>query len=230
MDEEKNETNPITPTEPEVPAAPVAEEAVSVPTMAPFEPKVEGSSPVEPPVMATIPTPTESNTAPTDVSNSTENSELPEELKGWNWGGFFFTWLWSINHKTWIGLISLISPINLIMMFVLGAKGNEWAWKNRKFESVEQFKAVQKAWTMWGIIFLAISLLLGVVFGGAIYANVETIISNTETINTTTTDGWTTFDESTDGTVDNTIIDPALDDTNSDETSTDTTTVDNGAI
>ncbi len=31
------------------------------------------------------------------------------------------------------------------MMIILGLKGNEWAWKNRKWESVEQFKATHKS-------------------------------------------------------------------------------------
>ncbi len=35
------------------------------------------------------------------------------------------------------------------MAFVMGFKGNEWAWQNKRFNSLEEFKRVQ---TMWGWI------------------------------------------------------------------------------
>lgn len=42
------------------------------------------------------------------------------------------------------------------MPFYLGVKGNELAWEHRKFESVEQFKEVQRKWMYWGIgVFVA---------------------------------------------------------------------------
>ncbi|MFH4171158.1 hypothetical protein WAJ14_21095, partial [Acinetobacter baumannii] len=34
----------------------------------------------------------------------------------------------------------------------LGIKGNEWAWKSRKWESIEQFKQHQKRWMIAGIV------------------------------------------------------------------------------
>jgi hypothetical protein len=30
--------------------------------------------------------------------------------------------------------------------------GNEWAWKSRKWQSIEQFKAHQRRWTIAGVI------------------------------------------------------------------------------
>ena len=38
------------------------------------------------------------------------------------------------------------------MPFILGAKGNEWAWESRNWSSVATFKAHQRAWTKWGLI------------------------------------------------------------------------------
>ena len=46
------------------------------------------------------------------------------------------------------------------MAVILGVKGSEWAWQNRRFESVEQFKTVQKKWAMWGVIIFALVILL----------------------------------------------------------------------
>jgi hypothetical protein len=42
--------------------------------------------------------------------------------------------------------------VNLVMIFVLGARGNAWAWKNARWRDVEHFKRVQKAWAIWGLV------------------------------------------------------------------------------
>ncbi|HET6457092.1 MAG TPA: hypothetical protein VFI02_22055, partial [Armatimonadota bacterium] len=36
-------------------------------------------------------------------------------------------------------------------------KGSEWAWQNRRWESVEQFKKVQRTWVIWAWVLLAIA-------------------------------------------------------------------------
>jgi len=45
------------------------------------------------------------------------------------------------------------------MIIVLGIKGNEWAWRNKKWESIEHFKSVQKKWSVWGILIGGVFLL-----------------------------------------------------------------------
>jgi hypothetical protein len=86
-------------------------------------------------------------------------SVLPVELSGWNWGAFFLSWIWGIGNNTWIAFLTFIPIINLIMIFVLGAKGNEWAWQNKKWNGFEHFKKVQKLWGIWGLILFLISFL-----------------------------------------------------------------------
>jgi hypothetical protein len=86
-------------------------------------------------------------------------SALPVELSGWNWGAFFLSWIWGIGNNTWIAFLTFIPIINLIMIFVLGAKGNEWAWQNKRWNSFEHFKKVQKLWGIWGLILFLISFL-----------------------------------------------------------------------
>ena len=49
------------------------------------------------------------------------------------------------------------------MIFVLGAKGNEWAWQNKRWQSVEHFKKVQKLWAVWGFILFVLGILLALV-------------------------------------------------------------------
>ena len=48
------------------------------------------------------------------------------------------------------------------MAFVLGAKGNEWAWKNNTWASIEHFKKTQSTWAKWGMgIYIALFVIMG---------------------------------------------------------------------
>jgi len=88
---------------------------------------------------------------------------LPPQLYGWNWGAFFLTWIWGIGNSTYIAFLTWIPLVNLVMIFVLGAKGNEWAWQNKRWQSVEHFKKVQKLWAVWGFILFVLGILLALV-------------------------------------------------------------------
>ena len=85
---------------------------------------------------------------------------IPHEIRGWNWGAFLFGPLWGICNSVWISLLGLIPGLNLVMFFVLGAKGNEWAWQSKRWDSVEHFRKTQRSWRNWGIGIL----LVGIVF------------------------------------------------------------------
>ncbi len=85
---------------------------------------------------------------------------LPPEIKGWNWGAFFFNWLWGIANNTYIALLCFIPFVNIIMIFILGAKGNEWAWQNKRWNSIEHFKRVQKNWALVGFILFILSIII----------------------------------------------------------------------
>ena len=69
-----------------------------------------------------------------------------------NWGAFFLTWIWGIANKTWSSFfVFLFAQFNLVLLI----RGNEWAWRNRKFKDVDEFNAVQRKWSIWGwILFL----------------------------------------------------------------------------
>lgn len=83
---------------------------------------------------------------------------VPEEIKGWNWAAFLMGPFWAIGHSVWIGLLCFV--VGIIMNIILGIKGGEWAWQNRKFDSVEHYNQVQKVWLKWGIVLW----ILGVIF------------------------------------------------------------------
>lgn len=78
---------------------------------------------------------------------------LPAELRGWNWGAFFFTWIWGIGNNTWIAFLSWIPYVGMVMPFVLGFKGNEWAWKNKRWNNIAHFKRIQRNWAIAGVIY-----------------------------------------------------------------------------
>lgn len=101
---------------------------------------------------------------------------LPEEVRRkFNWGAFLLTWIWGLNHKyplslisLGLGLLSMIPIVGLIFSIGnlgfaiwLGLKGNEVAWNSGRFSSVEDMQKCQRIWAWWG---------LGLLVGGCICA------------------------------------------------------------
>jgi hypothetical protein len=80
-------------------------------------------------------------------------ASAPEEIKEWNWGAFFLTWIWGIGNKVWLALIALapLPFVGLVMGIILGIKGNEWAWQSKKWDTIEEFRHRQRIWMYWGI-------------------------------------------------------------------------------
>lgn len=80
-------------------------------------------------------------------------SPVPEEIKGWNWGAFLMPYFWPFSNHVWIGLLCFVPHVGLLMMIALGSRGNEWAWKSRRWRSIEHFKAHQRGWAIAGLMF-----------------------------------------------------------------------------
>lgn len=104
-----------------------------------------------------------------DDINTAENTSgmgkghpLPAGIAGWGWGPFMWNWLWSAFNGTWIGLLALIPYVGFAMSIVLGVKGREWAWQNKRWESVEHFNRVQRKWSIAAAI-LVLVILAGIV-------------------------------------------------------------------
>lgn len=94
---------------------------------------------------------------------------IPDGVKGWSWGAFLLNWIWAIGNRTWIGLLTLVPLAGIIMAFILGFKGREWAWRNKNWESVEHFNQVQKKWSFWGIALVTCVILINAVLAIPIY-------------------------------------------------------------
>jgi hypothetical protein len=95
-----------------------------------------------------------------NTSGQGETADIPREIICWNWGAFFLNWIWGIRNRTYIAFLCLLPIAGFVMMIILGMKGNEWAWQNKRWESVEQFQQVQKNWSKWGIRFAKFLLVM----------------------------------------------------------------------
>ena len=104
-----------------------------------------------------------------NTSGMGKDSIVPDEIKGWSWGGFCLNWIWAIFNKTWIGLLVLLSYfmglplLGLVVSIVLGVKGREWAWRNKEWQGVEHFNDVQRKWSIASLIVFIASLIIGIV-------------------------------------------------------------------
>jgi hypothetical protein len=98
---------------------------------------------------------------------------VPTEIKRWNWGAFLLNWIWGLGNNTYIALLCFVPILNIIMPFVLGVKGNEWAWRNKRWESVEHFKRVQRKWAFAGLIVLLVVIVLSAVFAFSVFTMVR---------------------------------------------------------
>jgi len=93
-----------------------------------------------------------------NTSGQGESAAVPEEVKGWSWGGFILTWIWGVCNGVLISLLCLIPVFGIVWAFVLGAKGKEWSWRYKKWDSVEHFKNTQRPWDIAGIVLFAIAM------------------------------------------------------------------------
>ena len=103
-----------------------------------------------------------------NTSGQGEQATLPPELSGWNWGAFLLNWIWGIGNNSFLTFLMFVPCVNIAVPFVCGAKGNEWAWKNKRWESIQEFRRVQKKWTMAGLVVIVAAFVLIFVFLAAI--------------------------------------------------------------
>ncbi|MDD3014500.1 MAG: TonB family protein [Candidatus Gastranaerophilales bacterium] len=106
---------------------------------------------------------------------------VPENVKGWNWGAFFFTWIWGIANNSYLTLFVLIPALNFIWPIVCGIKGNEWAWQNRRWQSIEKFQQTQRLWAKWALgvlLFCFLGSFFGMLMISYIFVNSNNTTNN----------------------------------------------------
>jgi hypothetical protein len=106
-----------------------------------------------------------SNAAYDKRSGKGSQSVVPDEIRGWSWGAAGLGIIWGIYFNVWISLIALIPFVNFFWWIVMGIKGREWAWKNNKWSSIEEFNKSQKKWNIVGLILFILGVLS---FGGSL--------------------------------------------------------------
>ena len=82
---------------------------------------------------------------------ASQHRESPACLNQWNWGAFFWGWIWGIGNGVYWPLITLIPYVGqvaaLIIMFILGANGSRYAWDNFSGSAAE-FDERQHNWAV----------------------------------------------------------------------------------
>lgn len=110
------------------------------------------------------------------ISASEFSAYIPnqEDLSKWNWGAFWFGWLWCVcNGVYWplftilLGAIPVIGPfIGLGVQLYLGYAGTQLAWDAKKWRSWESFRKTQRNWAkaiLWYIVILLIMTVIAVI-------------------------------------------------------------------
>ncbi len=78
------------------------------------------------------------------------------EVIKFNWGAFLGTWIWGLFNRT--PVTALMLPLMLTsgwfpFMLICGLKGNEWAYKNKNYESPELLhKSQSNQAAIWAVI------------------------------------------------------------------------------
>ena len=117
--------------------------------------------------------PVNSNSQPEPISRTT--SEVAPNL-GWNWGAFFFNWLWGIFNGVYWPLLMLIpaglsyrypaaSVVSFIMCVILGIYGNEMAWSNKYWRNATEFNETQRKWSIAVLWVIGASFAFGIILG-----------------------------------------------------------------
>ncbi|MDP1970376.1 MAG: cytochrome c oxidase assembly factor Coa1 family protein [Methylobacter sp.] len=107
-----------------------------------------------------------------NTSGQGKKAIVPAEIDNWNWGAFLLNWIWGIGNNTFIALLMFVPFVNFVIPFVLGVKGSAWAWRNKEWESIDHFKAVQKKWARWTVI---VYLGFIVLFAGLFFITMSSI-------------------------------------------------------
>jgi zinc ribbon protein len=110
--------------------------------------------------------------APSVLPQAPGNAVPEEILAKWTWGPFWATPLWAFwqgdtLHKVLGVVLTLLSFMTGFFAVVLlgygvylGIRGNRIAAANRRFASLDEFLAVQRAWSTWGFIGFIVEMML----------------------------------------------------------------------
>ena len=116
-------------------------------------------------------------------------------LSKWNWGAFYLNGIWGLFNGCWwillinmgIGLLSfllslvlpfiglLMLPLSLGWQIYVGVKGDEWAWKNRSWRSVQDFEQTQHQWAVASLVIFILNIVLVVIYSVFMMSSIAAI-------------------------------------------------------
>ena len=105
---------------------------------------------------------------------------IHSDIKRFNWGAFFLTWIWGIGNNVmetlWILVVGFVPVIGcllsaLVLPIIFGIKGNEWALKKKSYKSLEHFHSVQRTWAIIGLSFYVATIVISLIIGLNIFEN-----------------------------------------------------------
>ena len=99
---------------------------------------------------------------PETNTSGMKRGEVPRDIKRWNWAAFLMAPIWGIFSGVPIAALMFavylpVFPSTLRFMTLMGAslflgfRGNELAWRGKKWRSVKHFKSVQQRWVVLSI-------------------------------------------------------------------------------
>lgn len=82
----------------------------------------------------------------------------------WNWGAFMFNWIFGFANKAWLCFLCFVPLLNIVWVFVSGAKAEKWAWESGEFENEKCFRAAMKSWNRAGLLTFIITVVVAVLY------------------------------------------------------------------
>ena len=105
----------------------------------------------------------QSKPEPQYVEPTPERPE-PNNLNKFNFGAFYFNWIWGLANGVYWALCCFIPIVGFIVAIVLGVKANREAWETFK-GTAKEFEERQAAWSKWAWILFALSFIAGIIIG-----------------------------------------------------------------
>lgn len=99
------------------------------------------------------------------ASGNPAHGLLDPRVQAWNWGGFLAGPAWAVAHGLWVLGLLLLAFFWLFPLpnLLLGRFGGGMAWRQRRFASLDEFAAVQRAWALGGLMLFPLQI--GMVVG-----------------------------------------------------------------
>ena len=99
------------------------------------------------------------------VIKGKETGKLPkDEVKRFNWGAFWGTWIWGLINKSyktlWAIPAFILFPIFPYVQIICGIKGNEWAYEKAKNKELPVFHKGQKHQAIFWNIFSGVLVVI----------------------------------------------------------------------